>query len=515
MADTSIYVVDDEYKLIYFNEKLLQIYPELKTGEYCYQALCNESTVCDNCPLRKEHMDETLFFNKWLKIWINVNVAELDWPGHGHSRMLIAKPFEMHGKAEFFATAAHYVKERPGVKFCLIAVDIEHFMLFNEMYGREKGDILLSDIAACMKKTSILYGGVSGYFENDDFCILLPYSQNSINEFTQEIWSLFEEYRTDSGFVPAMGIYMIENDFLRMSAMYDRAIIAMESIKGNYMKHCAYYEPAMMENIEQEHQIVSRAQRSLHKGEFVFFLQPQCDIHTGKIVGAEALVRWITKKYGTVSPAVFIPMFEKNGFITVLDRYVWESVCKWMKKVLDQGGKLVPISLNISHRDIESMDVAAYMGQLIEKYQIPVEYLKIEITESAFVNDFQGVIKTTEKLRKMGFSILMDDFGSGYSSLNMLKNLEVDVLKLDMMFLDMNENNEQSGVQIVETVVNLSQRLGLTLIVEGVRSEEHVKLLDEIGCTYAQGYYFYSAMNTRAFEEMLSFESKVDFNGMK
>lgn len=234
---------------------------------------------------------------------------------------------------------------------------------------------------------------------------------------------------------------------------------------------------------------------------------------TGKIIGAEALVRWVHPEKGVISPASFIPIFEKNGFIKRLDSYVWEETAAWLRRLIDAGGKPLPISVNISRTDFFGMDVCATLMTILRRYDISPELLELEITESAYADRPQEIINTIMKLMNNRFTILMDDFGSGYSSLNMLKDIDVNVLKIDMGFL---RRDSQKSRDILKSVVRMAKWLNLPMIAEGVETKEQVEFLLTIGCVYAQGYYYYRPMTAEQFLGLINAPEKTDYqNGGK
>jgi EAL domain-containing protein (putative c-di-GMP-specific phosphodiesterase class I) len=239
----------------------------------------------------------------------------------------------------------------------------------------------------------------------------------------------------------------------------------------------------MYRQTERDYQILSDFQKALQEHELFIEMQPQCKISSHRIVGAESLVRWRKSNGEMVPPALFIPILERYGFITDLDKYVWEEVCIWQKKWIDGGHTPLPVSVNVSQIDIYAIDVPDFFDELSKKYELPVDVVKIEITESAYA-DNDAVADTVRRLRKKGFLVLMDDFGSGYSSLNMLRSLTVDIIKLDAHFLRMNGDDRRKGMQIMESIVNLAKTMGVPIIVEGVETEEETNFLIGLGCRY-------------------------------
>ena len=397
--------------------------------------------------------------------------------------------------------------------YCMVAIDIEHFRLFNKLYGREAGDELLMHVADCVVKIRDTYQGAAGYFGGDNFGVLMPYKKELISGLLDSIFEGVKKWNKAVGFLPALGVYVIDDVTVPAMLMYDRATIALNHVVGNYTKRICKYNSDMEEKLEEELKILSEVQVGLEKDEFTFFAQPQCDISTGKIVGAESLVRWKHSTKGMIPPGIFIPVLEKNGFIADLDRHVWKKVCQWLRSWIDRGYHPVPISINVSRIDMFSMDVPAYLNELLDTYNLPAKLLKVEITESAYAESNDTIIKSVKQLQDAGFLVMMDDFGSGYSSLNMLKNVAVDVIKLDMRFLDINEKEEEKGVGILESVVNMARMMGLPIIVEGVETEKQENFLRNMGCRYTQGYYYYKPLPIEQFEELLADERRLDFAG--
>ena len=270
----------------------------------------------------------------------------------------------------------------------------------------------------------------------------------------------------------------------------------------------------MTEEIEKELDILNESRIALERRQFYLAVQPKCRITTGKIVGAEALVRWKHPERGMIFPGQFIPVLEKNGFISDLDLYVWEEACSHIRKWMDEGIKPVPISINVSRIDMLSMDVVKELNALTDKYKIEKKYLKVEITESAYVDDGNKVLDILQELDDAGYTLLMDDFGSGYSSLNMLKEAIVDILKIDMKFLDMKEEDAKKGLTILKSIIKMSNEMNLPIIVEGVETKEQAEFLTKMKVRYAQGYLFYRPMHVDDFEELIKDENNVDYRGI-
>lgn len=398
--------------------------------------------------------------------------------------------------------------------YAIVAIDIAHFRMFNKSYGREEGDRLLIYIANCLKKVQNLYHSIAGYLGGDNFCILMPDRREAIQNLESDILKGFQSYNNLVEFYPVFGVYSIKNLSESAVTMYDCATIALSNTEGIYANRICWYDAGMEEQIEDELELLAEIQAGLEKDEFTFYAQPQCNISNGKIVGAESLVRWKHKTKGMIPPGVFIPILEKNGLISELDLHVWRMVCKWLRDWIDAGHRPVPISINVSRVDIFSMDVMAYLKQLLREYRLSEKLLKVEITESAYSENNDIIIQLVDSLRAEGFMVMMDDFGSGYSSLNMLQHVSVDVIKLDMRFLDMNEEETDKGIGILESVINMARMMKLPIIVEGVETQKQEKMLWELGCRYIQGFYYYKPLPIKEFEKLLSDEERLDFDGV-
>ena len=411
----------------------------------------------------------------------------------------------------FFSKAEAFLKDAgTEAGYCMVAIDIEHFKLFNEWYGILAGDKFLSHIEKVLVEMTEKYSGVSGYLFADDFAVLLPNCHEYLVEIQEKVIDYVRSVEENVGFFPAIGVYVIEDRTMPASAMYDRAVIALSSIKGNYANRIVYYQNEMHERLADEHRVIRDVQVALKNKEFTFYLQPKYNIVTGKIIGAESLVRWIHPEKGIISPGRFIPILERNGLIGKLDFYIWEAVCQNLRRWLDAGHKAVTVSVNLSRVDIYTMNVVECFEGLAEKYRLPKKLIEIEITESAYVEEYDRVKSIINDLRDAGFKVSMDDFGSGYSSLNMLKDINVDVLKIDMNFLKMDEGSVNKGTGIIEAIVNMAHRMNVMVIAEGVETENHVRLLREVGCTLAQGYYYYKPMPIEEFEAIIAEEDKIE-----
>jgi len=413
----------------------------------------------------------------------------------------------------FFEEVENFLKNTEKKTYCMMAIDVEHFRLYNQLHGMEEGDNLLRFIADMLRTYQEAQGGVSGYLGGDNFALVTEYNKETLDQLRLGIREEIRRKNNTTGYPPAYGIYEIVDHSEAASVMYHRATLALSYVIGNYTNRVKEYYPDMDGKVEEEIRLLSEIQAGMDNDEFTFFIQPQCDITKGKIVGGESLVRWIKPDKGMVSPGMFIPVLEKNGFIADLDQIVWSKVVQWLRQCIDRGYKPVPISVNVSRIDIFSLDVPKYLSSLVEKYDVSPDLLKIEITESAYAEDGDSIVETVTRLRDYGFIVMMDDFGSGYSSLNMLKSVPVDVLKMDMRFLEINENEEEKGIGILESVVNMARQMRIPIVVEGVETQVQENLLRKMGCCYTQGYLYYKPMSIEAFEKLLVDDDGLDHSG--
>ena len=412
---------------------------------------------------------------------------------------------------EFYAKCEQHLTDIT-INWLMVAVDIQNFKLFNEWYGREAGDRVLSEIGHGLGKFADTHDGVAGYLGGDDFALLVPAGYFDSEELYRRVHSIVIDHGASVGFLPVLGA-SYSRGIQSAYTLYDQAALARQEAKDDPKTHIKFFSQAMVSRAEEDHRVLSEFKEALSNNEITFYLQPQCRSGNGQIVGAEALARWIKPDGKLIPPYSFIPTLEKYGFIPDLDKAIWEEVCKWSRKILDEGKPLVPVSVNISPVDIFTIDVPGFLQKLVRKYELPKEAIKLEITESAYSEGSEKIRSTVQKFRDMGFVVLMDDFGCGFSSLNMLRELNVDIIKLDAYFLRMEKNNERKGMHIIESVVNMAKTMSMPIIVEGVETKEQCEYLMSLGIRYIQGYYFYKPMSTADFEALITQENKVDAGG--
>ena len=384
--------------------------------------------------------------------------------------------------------------------YCILAMDVENFHLINKWYGRETGDELLIEIGEALKNIDAGYGTISGYMGGDNFCVIFEENDDVINLIRKRISGIVNGYRGHDITRAYFGAYKTADKDITTGEMCDYAYGALEIAKQRPDKDICWYDESMVREQEAEAKLMPEICSAMDNGEFTFYLQPKCILQTGKIIGSEALVRWISPEKGFISPGQFIPLLEKNGFINKLDVYIWDKVCQTIRRWLDEGRTVLPISINVSRADIYSMDVVRILKDMIEKYNISTENIEIEITESAAV-DNDEIKSIADKFHGNGFPLLVDDFGSGYSSLATLNMKCFDTLKIDKSLIDY--IGDSNGERLLVHTIALAKELGICVTAEGVESQEQVEFLKNIDCDSIQGFYYSKPLPLAEYEMLL------------
>ena len=403
-------------------------------------------------------------------------------------------------KISFCEKTEKMLRENPDKRYVLVRTNIERFKVINDLFGTNVGDIILKDVANTLQV--MFHGkGTYGRIESDHFAVCFDTFLMNPTTICTEVEKAIQSHNLNYALQVNIGIYEIDDNSIPVDQMCDRANLALQTIKGNYLRQVAYYDATLRNTLLQEQKLVSDMKEALENNEFVIFLQPVYSLHEEKVISAEALVRWMHPEKGLIAPGGFIPFFEKNGLIARLDYYIWELVCTYQRKRIDSGMPEMPISMNISRMSLYNPRLSDDIIALVEKYNVPPRLIKLEITESAYTDNPGQLLVTMANLQSYGFIILMDDFGSGYSSLNMLKDIPVDILKLDMCFLRDFEKSDKSG-NILTSVVRMAKWLGIPVVAEGVETQNQLDFLREIGCDFIQGYFFSRPIPTTDFEAL-------------
>lgn len=404
-------------------------------------------------------------------------------------------------KLQKFRKNVHDMLLTSDKKIGFIQFDIKRFKIINDLYGEKFGDEVLFFINDNLKKLC----GDRQFFMNlrsDVFIVVTEYeTEESLLDFINEIEGMLVSFK-DVKIQLTFGVYSVEDKSMEIRQMEDRAAMARKSAKTNVLTNVLFYKEQFKELLYTRKFIEENMNIAVEEKQFKMYLQPKYSISQNKIVGAEALVRWIHPERGMVYPNEFIPVLEENGFIKLVDYYIWEEASRFIKKCADIGIEDCPISVNVSRHHLKDIEFMHVLVEDIKSNRIEKSLLELEITET--VND-QQISQMAMQLKADGFTLLMDDFGSGYSSLSMLLETPFDVIKLDKKFMD-NMMASEKGKLILEYVVAMAEKLGLGLLAEGVETREQVELLQKIGCDKVQGYYFAKPMPQEEFFELLKKE---------
>ena len=401
----------------------------------------------------------------------------------------------------FFHSARRMIDENPDDKFVLGTLDIDRFKIINDVYGTTVGDSILIQLAASLAR-EVLGKGVCGRLGADVFAFCVKEEDFDLEALLQSQRFLSDNLGLAYNLVVHNGIYPVTEPKTEIATMCDRANMARSTVKGDYNKRYAYYDEPMREAILAEQEILNDMQKALETGAFVLYLQPIYSLNFEKPISAEALVRWDHPEKGIIEPGKFISLFEHNRFITNLDHYMWEMTCRYLADRRDRGLAAMPISVNVSRVNLFQPDLVSDLMEFLAKYNLPPSMLRLEITESAYMDDPSQLVTASEKLRKAGFKILVDDFGSGYSSLHMLKDIPLDVLKLDMRFLSDMEPSSRAATVLLG-VIRIAQSLGMVTVAEGVETKFQLEFLRSAGCDNIQGFFYAKPMPIDEFEVFL------------
>lgn len=409
---------------------------------------------------------------------------------------------------KFCLTAQKYLRDydaKSGRIPAFIAMDIDKFKLVNEIYGFEKGNQALCYIRSVWVK-NLRAGECVGRRIADHFVALLFVSSREellerMNALCRNLIENAEDICQKYILKPTVGIYMIEDRKEDLQSIQNCAVMANSRIKGRHDVFCAFYDESMRKQMMDNKLLEDQMESGFKNHEFTLWYQPKIDTKTKAVCGAEALIRWIAADGTVILPSKFIPLAENNGFIAILDLNSFELVCRTIREWLDLGLEPVPVSVNLSRQVLYHREFIEEYRAILEKYKVPVRYVQIEITESALFENQAAFAEIIEKLRQIGFKILMDDFGTGYSSMMMLKSVNVDVMKMDKSFID--DYKDDRGRKILISVIELAKALDISMTAEGVENKEQYIFLKDMGCDSIQGYYFYKPMPEEQFRALL------------
>ncbi|MCR5664343.1 MAG: EAL domain-containing protein [Oscillospiraceae bacterium] len=411
----------------------------------------------------------------------------------------------LYNREFFFRYAVQLDQQYRDFPTDAIVLDINHFHIINDRYGRAFGDEVLRRVAEKAMELVQRSGGIAAHGEADVFFLYCPHRTDYAAILDELSVPLEADGSGDNRIRLRMGVYSNADKALDVMRRFDRAKMAADTVKGSYSGSIGLYDDSMHEKELLSEQLIEDFPAAIRERQFQVFFQPKFNIRSDEPVlsSAEALVRWKHPKMGMVSPGVFIPLFENNGLIPTLDHYVWSETAAQIRRWKDDFGVSLPVSVNVSRVDLYDPDLAGKLRDIVEKNGLLYEELLLEITESAYTEDSQRIIDTVKGLRKMGFKIEMDDFGSGYSSLGMLSSLPIDALKLDMQFIR-SAFRERKDTRLLEAMIRLAESFEVPTIAEGVETAEQVFTLKAMGCDIIQGYYFSRPLPAPEFEKFIT-----------
>nr|MCR5846880.1 EAL domain-containing protein [Lachnospiraceae bacterium] len=404
----------------------------------------------------------------------------------------------LYTKEHLYAKIKDKILSDRDTVFYIIFVDVKNFKIVNDIFGNRFGDYAIKCIAEWIRNT-VSEGSVYGRIAGDTFGMCIPKEEFNAMKAKADLSNfIVKEGQKVHHVLIHLGIYEITKEDVDVSVMFDRAHLAIAAIKDDYHEHLVYYDNRMREKALWDQSISVQLPDAIKEKQLRPYLQPIVD-KNGNVVGAEALIRWIHPENGFMSPGVFIPVFEKNGLIVEADKYMWRSACEILSR-WEKEGRNMFISVNISPKDFYFTNVTETLKKYVKEYGIDPKNLRIEITESVMMSDIDNRMENLRELKNEGFIVEMDDFGSGFSSLNLLKDMPVDVLKIDMMFLS-KSNDNQKALTIMQNIINLSDNLSMASLTEGVETADQFDTLNGLGCKLFQGYYFAKPMPVEEFEE--------------
>lgn len=511
------------YEILYATEYTEKLFPYLKLGETCYRTIMHRDTPCDFCPVRglsdSVSRYTTEFYSNENEAWFSTTASTVMSPSGEHMYLVcwsdvtgfverVKSKDTLTGLLTFERFEAESLKliSTDRKKYAIDYFDVSRFKYINNEWGYSAGNELLKFIARIMSM-SLSSDERICRITGDTFIALLEYTdEEALRErLTSNFlvqYSQMKERFPKINPVISSGLYFLKNGEHDLSVAIDKANAARKTVKSFHKSALAVFDEKLNYRLNREKEIENKMHESLANDEFRIFIQPKVNLANGKIIGAEALLRWILPDGRTIMPMDFIPVFERNGFIAELDFFVYDKVFAEMRRWLDMGVSPVTVSVNVSRVHINETQFRDKLLSLLNVYDIPAYYIELELTESIFFDDLQPLSKLMSQLRSDGFSISIDDFGSGYSSLNLLKTLPVDIIKLDKEFF-LSRTMDDRDKTVISSIISLAKGLGLKVISEGVETPEQIRYLSDIGCDMAQGFYFYKPMPISDFEHLL------------
>lgn len=520
------YAVDAKtYNLVYFTEYTGTLFPNLRLGQPCYQEIMNSPVPCDSCPIRalKQTGNNSTEFDSYDEengIWHNTAASKVSTPD-GQEIYLISRSNvtnfmeQVHSRDRLTgiatysrfntdATALLLGSKKSRRKYALVYFDINRFKYINDEWGYSIGDEILICLAESVT-ANLEKGELVCRIASDQFCVMVRFVSAEIlhqrmQRMNQLMSSTFKTKYSGITVTLSAGVYLFTSDDIGLSSALDKAKLAQETIKASHKNSFAIYNKDLHRKLTKEKELEFQMTSALENKEFYMVLQPKVDAKTGTIVGAEALVRW-THGDSTEYPGDFIPLFERNGFIVELDYYIYDLAFAQLRTWLDEGRKPPVISVNVSRLHLHDTHFIFHLLDLLKKYNVPASYIELELTESLIYDNMERLMLILNELRNIGFAISIDDFGSGFSSLNLIQSLTADIIKLDKAFF---LNNQMIGSRrtIVLHIIQLIKGLGMKVVCEGVETKEQAIFLAENKCDVIQGFYYYPPLSIEEFNAL-------------
>ena len=518
-ADNGIMLFDVHKRLLYYNEKGMKMFDIDAEDTSAAEALNREyynKYIDEDKPIH-QHMEEHVVdgrlryyehnyyfiydeqgFLVGNAIMVTDRTEEYEKLDRDHYLLTHDSLTGLYTMQRFSEVTREMLDSYPNQEFCMICSNIKDFKLINDLFGTDRGDEVLL-MQASMMQRMVASPGTYGRIGGDKFALCMPKERFREEIFVDGIKKMQNEYTSSVYRMHIyIGVYNIKNRDETISVMCDRCNMAIESISGDYSRIVAYCKDELIEASVEENRMCGEFEDALRDHQFKMYLQPQVT-YEGELCGAEALVRWVHPEMGMIVPDRFIPIFERSALIYRLDYYIWEEAVKTLKRWSEMGHEELYISINISVKDFFYLDIYQELKGLVEKYEVSPKRLKLEITESVFLVEPASRMQLIERLRDYGFEVELGDFGSGYSSLNMLKDIHTDGLKVDRDFL-LSATADERGYNVIKSIYHLASDLNMKVIVEGVETEEQLNMMKEIGESIFQGYYFSKPIPMREFE---------------
>ena len=546
LVQNPMIVVDkNSFEVMYFNENAQEYFPKLSLNSKCYACMHQESGPCADCPVHKiTENNPTVSCTKKSRLIeepLDVRMTTINWSSDSHS-FLISTSTHKETKAEqlkkeleqniniekriaeasyrdiitgygnfekFKVDAQTILNDNPDTDYVMFYFNIKNFKYINETYGHNVGDQTLKAVADVLNK--YMQEGETFARVISDTYIMLIHSKaedpfmSIFNNIKAEVHdaclAIQDRFVVDF----TTGILIIDETMhsYSINRLVDRAMMAGKSIDASTGVSYAFYDDEYHKKVLNEAQLENSIHGALENNEFCAYVQPKYDIASKSLIGGELLVRWMSPSKGFLEPAAFIPSFEKNGFIYQIDCFMLEQACKSIRRYLDSDIYVIPFSVNLSRVTLAHPDFLSKVQEIVERYYIPHHYLEFEITESIFSENYALMIDVLTKLKSLDFIINMDDFGTGYSSLTLLRDLPIDVIKLDHDFLSRSATNDKNAVSILRSIIDMAHTLDIRVVSEGIETVEQLDMLRSINCEIGQGFLFAKPMPIEDYDKMI------------